>query len=59
MVSAPSPLYLNFYRKLTMIAKPSIGKGGLFPVIDRCNICAAEQIWYDHVPRPIPSVAVW
>ncbi len=56
--------------KLTMIAKPSIGKGGvtrtgisicgwgLFPVIDRRNICAAEQIWYDRVSRPIPIVAV-
>ncbi len=29
MVSAPPPLYLNFYRKLTMIAKPSVGKGGV------------------------------
>ena len=25
-----------------------------------CNIlCAAEQIWYGHTPRLIPSVAVW
>ncbi len=24
MVSAPPPLYLNFYRKLAMIAKPNI-----------------------------------
>ncbi len=28
VVSAPTPLYLNFYRKLAMIAKPSVGKGG-------------------------------
>ncbi len=28
VVSAPPPLYLNFYRKLAMIAKPSVGKGG-------------------------------
>ena len=28
VMSAPPPLYLNFYRKLAMIAKPSIGKGG-------------------------------
>ncbi len=28
IVSATPPLYLNFYRKLAMIAKPSIGKGG-------------------------------
>ena len=27
VVSAPPPLYLNFYRKLAMIAKPSVGKG--------------------------------
>ncbi len=26
MVSAPPPLYLNFYRKLAMIAKPSVGR---------------------------------
>ena len=24
MVSVPPPLYLNFYRKLAMIAKPSV-----------------------------------
>ncbi len=28
VVSTPPPLYLNFYRKLVMIAKPSVGKGG-------------------------------
>ncbi len=64
MVSAPTPLYLNFYRKLAMIAKPSVEKvadtnfhlwlrraipGNLLTVIDRRNVCAAEQIWYGHV----------
>ncbi len=29
VVSAPPPLYLNFYRKFAIIAKPSIGKGGV------------------------------
>ncbi len=75
MVSAPPPLYLNFYRKLAMIAKPSVERvvdthrnfylwlrraipGNFLTVIDRRNICAAEQIWYGHVPRPIPSVVV-
>ncbi len=71
-MSAPPPLYLNFYRKLAMIAKPSVGKGCwhaqeflfvtisgiLLTVIDRRNICAAEQIWYGYVPRPIPRVAI-
>ncbi len=28
VVSVPPPLYLNFYRKLAMIAKPRVGKGG-------------------------------
>ncbi len=28
VASVPPPLYLNFYRKLAMIAKPSVGKGG-------------------------------
>ncbi len=28
VVSAPPPLYLYFYRKLAVIAKPSVGKGG-------------------------------
>ncbi len=79
VVSAPPPLYLNFYRKFAMIAKllnlvlervadthrnfylwlrraiPS----NLLMVIDRRNICAAEQIWYRHVPRPITSVEDW
>ncbi len=27
VVSVPPPLYLNLYRKLAMIAKPSVGKG--------------------------------
>ncbi len=75
VVSAPPPLYLNFYRKLAMIAKLRVGKGGnmhrnfylwlrrvipgnLLTIIDRRNICAAKQIWYGHVPRPIPSVVV-
>ncbi len=76
MVSAPPPLYLNFYRKLAMIAKPSVERVAidtyrnfhlwlrraipcnLLMVIDCSNICVAEQIWYSHVPRPIPSVAV-
>ncbi len=46
--------YRNFHLWLRS-AIPS----NLLTVIDRCNICAAEQIWYGHVPRPIPSVAVW
>ncbi len=76
VVSAPPPLYLNFYRKLVMIAKHLALErvadthrnfylwlrraipGNLLTVIDRRNTCAAEQIWYSHVPRPIPSVAV-
>ncbi len=75
MVNAPPPLYLNFYHKLDLIAKPSVERvagtyrnfylwlrraipGNLLTVIDRRNICAAEHIWYGHVPRPIPSVAV-
>ncbi len=29
MASAPPPLYLNFYSRLAMIAKPSIGKVGV------------------------------
>ncbi len=73
MVSAPPPLYLNFYRKLAMMAEPTVERvadtyrnfylwlrraipGNLLMVINHCNICAAEQIWYGHVP--IPSVAV-
>ncbi len=75
MVSAPPPLYLNFYCKLAMTAKPNIERvadtyrnfylwlgraipGNLLMIIDRRNICEAEQIWYGHVPRPIPSVEV-
>ncbi len=70
MVNAPPPLYLNFYRKLAMIAKPSVERvagtyrnfylwlrraipGNLLTVIDCCNICAAEQIWYGHDPFPV------
>ncbi len=70
VVSVPPPLYLNFYRKLAMIAKPSVERvadtymnfylwlrraipGNLLIVMDHHNICAAEQIWYGHVPRPI------
>ncbi len=57
--------------KLAMIAKPNIEKvvegyrnSQLWlmraipgKVIDRRN--TAEEIWYGHVPRHIPSVAVW
>ncbi len=73
VVSAPPPLYLNFYCKLAMIAKPSVERvadmyrnfylwlrraipGNLLTVIDRRNICAAEQIWYSHVPKRSGSV---
>ena len=70
VVSAPPPLYLNFYRKLALkgwlirtgipilLLRKAI-PGNLLTVIDHHNICAAEQIWYGHVPRPIPSVVVW
>ncbi len=60
------PLYLNFYRRLAMMAEPSVERvadthrncylwlrraipGNLLTVIDRRNICAAEQMWYSHV----------
>ncbi len=76
MVSAPLPLRLNFYRKLAMIAKPSVERvadtysnfyfwlrmaipRNLLTVIDRHNIMYGRTIWYGHVRRPIPSVAVW
>ncbi len=28
----------------------------LLMVIDRCNICEAEKIWYGHVHRPLHSL---
>ncbi len=44
MVSAPLPLYLNFYRKLAMTAKPSIER-----VADRYGNC---YLW---LRRAIPG----
>ncbi len=44
VVSAPPPLYLNFYRKLAMTAKPSVER-----VADRYGTC---YLW---LWRPIPG----
>ncbi len=74
VVSAPLPLYLNFYRKLAMTAKPSVERvadrygncylwlrraipGNLLTVIDRRNICAAEQIWYGQRSGSVKGLA--
>ncbi len=46
VASAPPPLYLNFYCRLAMIAKPGIGKVG----VTHAGISMS--------PRPIPSVAI-
>ncbi len=67
MVSAPPPLYLNFYRKLAMIAKPSLGKGGdmhrnfylcLRRAIPGNLLAIIDRRNICMCGRPIPSVAV-